>query len=223
MDKILGKAHKIINEKEIEETIQKETDEMNLSISEKKDENISIIDCEKKIIKVKDLDIEVDKIINYNEIKDLPDYDIILKTCSYAKQSDYIMIMRNMFLEENVKKYKPEELTADLIPTVETLLKQIDEKDAEQLEKYKNDNIKIYNREMIQRVKCLSLYKMNMSMMTNTYELNIRDRERLQEIMWSYNDIPHEDIVKEFNDKACKELFDYKQDVSKFPIYEIQH
>ena len=215
MDRILSKAFEL--EKQEEE-------EMTLSISEKKDENISIVDePEKQIIKVKDLEIEVDKIINYNDIKDLPDYDIILKTCSYAKQNDYIMIMRNMFLEENVKKYKPEELTADLIPTVETLLKQIDEKDAEQLEKYKNDNIKIYNREMIQRVKCLSLYKMNMSMMTNTYELNIRDRERLQEIMWSYNDIPHEDIVKEFNDKACKELFDYKQDVSKFPIYEIQH
>ncbi len=220
MDKILGKAYNIIKE-DNEEKNEIKTDEMNISFFEKKDENIEIINDEKKeIIKIKNLEVEVDKIINYDEIKDLMDYDIILKTCSYAQQNEFIMIIRNMFLEENVKKYKPEELTPDFLPTVDALIKFIDNKDIDQLEKYKNENIKIYNREMVQRVKCLSLYKMNKNIMTNTYELNNRDRVKLQEIMWSYNDVKHEDIIKEFNDKACEELFDYKVDMSNLPIYE---
>lgn len=123
-------------------------------------------------------------------------------------------------LEEYKLKYKKEELTEDGIPTTETQLKEIEQKDVEQLEKYK-DNEKIYRREMVQRVKCLSLNRMGKNIMTNTLDLNQRERKTLQEIMWSYNDIEHYKIISEFNDLITIEIFDNKYiDYSKLPIYE---
>ena len=123
-------------------------------------------------------------------------------------------------LEEYKLKYKKEELTEDGIPTTETQLKEIEQKDVEQLEKYK-DNEKIYRREMVQRVKCLSLNRMGKNIMTNTLDLNQRERKTLQEIMWSYNDIEHDKIISEFNDLITIEIFDNKYiDYSKLPIYE---
>ena len=126
----------------------------------------------------------------------------------------------NPLLDEFTKKYKPEELTIDGIPSIETQIKEIEEKDNEQLEKYKN-NEKIYNREMVQRVKCLSLYKMGINIMTNTNSLNTKNKQKLQDIMWSYNDIEHIDIIKEFNDLISSEIFDNSTtDISKLPIYD---
>lgn len=121
----------------------------------------------------------------------------------------------NPFIDEMRQKYKPEELTDDGIPTIETQLKEIKEAD----EKIKEYN---YNKEMINRVKCLSLHKMNKSIMTNTTYLNSRDRERLQNIMHSYNDISHTEIIKEFNDIANTEIFDNpKIDYNNLPMYNI--
>ena len=127
----------------------------------------------------------------------------------------------NYILEEYAKKYKPEELTDDGIPTIETQLRELQEKDEEFKRKEEEEKDKRYKREMIQRVKCLSLHKMGKDIMTNTFEMNVKDRNRLQEIMWSYNDIDHKDIIDEFNIMACNILDNEKIDISKFPIYDI--
>jgi hypothetical protein len=120
-----------------------------------------------------------------------------------------------------IKNYKPEELTADGIPTIQTQLREIEEKDAEQLEKYYKDDKERYNREMKQRVKCLALKKMNKNVFTNTFDLNIYDREKLQELMWEYNDYEHSDIIKQFNNLMTIEAFDNPNfDYTKVPIYE---
>jgi hypothetical protein len=121
----------------------------------------------------------------------------------------------NPYIEEMRRKYKPEELTDDGIPTIDTQLKEIKEAD----EKLKEYN---YNKEMVNRVKCISLHKMKKSIMTNTLHLNARDRASLQNIMHSYNDIPHTEIIKEFNDIANTEIFDNPQiDYNNLPMYNI--
>lgn len=127
----------------------------------------------------------------------------------------------NPILEEYAKKYKPEELTDDGVPTIETQLREMREKDEEQLKTYEEDNIKRYNREMIQRVKCLALYKMGKNIMINTNDLNTFNREKLKILMAEYNDIEHEKITQEFNNMVSDEIFDNKNiDLSKLPIYE---
>lgn len=130
---------------------------------------------------------------------------------------------RNPILEEYAQKYKPEELTDDGIPNIETQLRELKEKDEEQLKAYEEDNIKRYNREMTQRVKCLALHKMGKNVMLNTRDLNIFNREKLRILMSEYNDIDHQEIIKEFNNMITDEIFDNRNiDVSKLPIYEYE-
>jgi hypothetical protein len=161
------------------------------------------------------LDID-DKIIN-NNYKICEDEK---ETGSLFSNGDKKYKIPNPILEEYSIKYKPEELTDDGIPNIETQLREIREKDEEQLKQYE-DNIKIYNREMIQRVKCLALNKLGKSIMTNTLDLNNNTRDKLKSIMSSYNDIDHKNIIEEFNNMVCNELFDKVDiDISKLPIYE---
>lgn len=130
--------------------------------------------------------------------------------------------LSNPILEEYAKKYKPEELTDDGVPTIETQLREIKEKDEELKNKHKENEEKRYKREMTQRVKCLSLNKMNKHFMMNTIDLNTKERKKLQQIMWSYNDIDHEKIIEEFNELICEELDNVKElDYSKLPVYDI--
>lgn len=171
-----------------------------------------------ELIKIKDIEIEIKEIENYNNIINEDDKEYILKTCSLQNYDNKNYIVRNLHLEENVKKYKTEELTADFIPTTETLLKEIKIKDEEQLKKY--DNIKTYNREMIQRVKCIGLNKLGLKMLSNVSDLSSKNRIKLLEIMKSYNDIDHLEIIKEFNELTCDEIFDKNIDITKLPIYD---
>ena len=127
----------------------------------------------------------------------------------------YRYILMNPILEEYSKKYSKEELTDDGIPTIETQMREINELDEKQ-----NINKVNYNREMLQRVKCLSLHKIGKSIMTNTNILNNRDRKKLQEIMHSYNNIDHKDIIDEFNNMVNDEIFENDIDYSKLPIYQ---
>jgi len=124
--------------------------------------------------------------------------------------------VNNIILEEYAKKYKPEELTPDGIPNTETQLREIEEEEKKQLSKY-NEKER-YKKDMIMRVKCLSLHKMGLSPLTNTFEMRIKDREKLQEIMYSYNDKDHKDIIEEFNE-VIGDLLDEKNDYSNIPIY----
>lgn len=127
----------------------------------------------------------------------------------------YRYIKMNPILEEYSKKYSKEELTDDGIPTIETQMREINELDEKQ-----NINKVNYNREMLQRVKCLSLHKIGKSIMTNTNLLNNRDRKKLQEIMHSYNNIDHKEIIDEFNNMVNDEIFENDIDYSKLPIYQ---
>ena len=123
--------------------------------------------------------------------------------------------LKNHILEEYALKYKPEELTDDGIPNIETQLREIKELD----EKQEIDKVN-YKREMIQRVKCLSLHKLGKDIMFNTTYISNKDKTKLQEIMHTYNDIEPEEIIKEFNELVNEVLFENSSvDYSKLPIY----
>ena len=123
--------------------------------------------------------------------------------------------LKNHILEEYAKKYKPEELTDDGIPNIETQLREIKELD----EKQEIDKIN-YKREMIQRVKCLSLHKMGKDIMFNTTYMSNKEKTKLQEIMHTYNDIDPEEIIKEFNELVNEVLFENSCiEYSKLPLY----
>lgn len=136
------------------------------------------------------------------------------------KDNNIVVINDNPIISEYKNKYKPEELTDDGIPTIETQLREI--KLDEEKQTMKLNEEQFYKREMIQRVKCLSLNKMNKDIFTNTNDLKPSDKKKLQEIMYTYNDIDHEQIIKEFNELVCEDYLDNpKYDYSKAPIYHI--
>ena len=157
----------------------------------------------------------MDKILSkaFNKSVDLELDDMFLEI---KERKDY-----NPIIEEYKNKYKPEELTDDGIPTIETQLKEIAIKDEEYEKKCVENATKIYNREMVQRVKCLSLLKMGLSIFINTNDLSIKQRKTLQAYMWEYNDKDHQDIIKEFNEETSSMLDDVKNiDYSKLPVYD---
>lgn len=131
--------------------------------------------------------------------------------------------INNMVLEIKEKPIENiiiKEFTDDGIPTIETQLKEIELKDKE-IENLVNENKdKIYKREMIQRVKCLCLIKMGKSIFTNTLDMKIKERNKLQALMWEYNDIDHKDIIKEFNEKIGDYMDEEEIDFSRVPIYQ---
>lgn len=138
------------------------------------------------------------------------DNDLYTYTVNGVKYQLY-----NSVIEENKKKYKPEEMTIDFLPTIETQLKEIEEDE----KKYSiDDNDKNFKREMTQRVKCLSLLKMNLSPLTNTFELSFNQRDELQKLMHEYNEKSFDDIINEFNEKVGSSLFE-SNDYEKFPLY----
>ena len=157
----------------------------------------------------------MDKILSkaFNKSVDLELDDMFLEI---KERKDY-----NSIIEDMKNKYKPEELTDDGIPTIETQLKEIAIKDEEYEKKCVENATKIYNREMVQRVKCLSLLKMGLSIFINTNDLSIKQRKTLQAYMWEYNDKDHQDIIKEFNEETSSMLDDVKNiDYSKLPVYD---
>lgn len=126
----------------------------------------------------------------------------------------------NPFLMEYSKKYKPEELTDDGIPNIETQLREISDYDNKLIDKFITKKDIIYKREMLQRVKCLALDKMGKNYMINTNDLSRKERNKLQEFMHQYNDIDHKKIIEEFNELVSEDLDDVKTDISKLPIYD---
>lgn len=128
----------------------------------------------------------------------------------------------NPILKEYAEKYTPEELTADGIPTIETQLKELSIKDEELKRKFDGDCERLKRRELVQRVKCLSLNSMGKDFMMNTYNLSEKERKKLQEIMYSYNDVPHDEIISNFNEMVTETLFENpKIDISTLPIYHV--
>lgn len=162
-------------------------------------------------------------VYNMEEIENIKDFnedelETILKVCSYSHIDGKKYIVRNNALEENIKKYQPDELTDDYVPKTEVQIKEIEEKDKEQLKNYETE--KAFVIEMKQRVKCLALDKMGKHILTNSNDLSQRELKKLQSLMHEYNDVEHEQIIKDFNELADEKLFENKLDMTIYPIFE---
>jgi hypothetical protein len=168
-----------------------------------KKQNVTFIEDDNYYKPLKEKTPYIDEKFNDYEIKEEPEEPVVNNTIK----------LPNPYIDEMRRKYKPEELTDDGIPTIETQLRELKEAD----EKIKKHD---YNRDMLNRVKCIALHKMNKSIMTNTLNMNSRERASLQNIMHSYNDIPHTEIIDEFNEIVNAELFENpKIDYSQLPVY----
>lgn len=151
----------------------------------------------------------------------------IYEECSDEKETRNIFYIGdkkykipNPILDEYAKKYKPEELTDDGIPNINTQLKELKQLDEEQEKKAEKNKDKKYKRELTQRVKCLSLNKMDKSIMTNTLLMNEKDRKKLQDIMWEYNNYDHKLIISQFDELVGNLLDDKEIDIYTSPIYD---
>jgi hypothetical protein len=131
-------------------------------------------------------------------------------------KEDYTFKIPNYLLDKIYNhNNKLKKLSITLIDILKNKWIKKPEKDTSKI-----DKDKIYKREMIQRVKCLCLLKMNKSIFTNTLSMSLRERGKLQKLMWEYNDIDHKIIIEEFNEKIGEILDDSEFDISKVPIYQ---
>jgi len=144
---------------------------------------------------------------------DLIKDDLIIDDIKKEEPVCNVVKLPNPYIDDMRARYKAEELTDDGLLTIETQLRELKEAD-ERIKEYN------YNKEMVNRVKCISLHKMNKSIMTNTINMSARDRASLQNIMHTYNDKSHQDIIDEFNDIVNIEIFENpKLDYNNLPIY----
>ena len=158
---------------------------------------------------ISDLETHYGDLIN----DDLIINDLIIDDLKKEEPINKVVKLPNPYIDDLKTRYKEEELTDDGLLTIETQIRELKEAD-ERINEYN------YNKEMVNRVKCLALHKMNKSILTNTLNMNSRDRASLQNIMHSYNDIPHQDIIDAFNDVVNIEIFEYpKLDYNNLPLY----
>jgi len=130
------------------------------------------------------------------------------------------IVNTNHMIEEYRKKYKTEELTADGIPTIETQLRELKEEDDKVNIIDDKKSLENYKREMTQRVKCICLKEMDLSPFTNTNNMSLVVKNKLQKLMWTYNEMDHLKIISIFNTEMSDILDDVKYtDMSKLPIY----
>jgi hypothetical protein len=118
-------------------------------------------------------------------------------------------------------KYTKEDLTDDGVFKIETHLRYLsmrdDKQEEERLTKLTSD--KRDERDLKMRVKCLALKKIGKPILFNTYLLKIKDRTNCEEIMRTYNNKTPEEIIKEFNETCCDELFEDPVAYITYPIY----
>lgn len=114
-----------------------------------------------------------------------------------------------------IKTYKPQELTLDGIPTIETQLKDI-----EYNEEFIQSNNKFIKKtsDLFSRVKFLSMAKMNLDPFSNTKYLSYMQKKQLQNEMNFYSEIHPDKIIDEFNDVCGEMLKDSKTDTNKLLV-----
>lgn len=122
-------------------------------------------------------------------------------------------INHNYILEDYRLKYKPEELTHDGIPTLETQLKEIEEDEKNRI---KLDEKEKYIKDMKMRVRFICMDKIGKNPLEQN--LSFYERKRLYDEMNKYSDVPHDEIIKEFNILCQETIFQKNADYSKFKI-----
>jgi hypothetical protein len=117
--------------------------------------------------------------------------------------------------EFNHDNYDPEIYTADGLLTLKKQLELITEAEL------KNPlilTLKIEYKELLQRVKMLSLYKLGLDVFINTTHLGHFKRDKLITEMHKYDGKNPEDIINEFNAIMCVILDEHKN-IDKLPVY----
>lgn len=112
-------------------------------------------------------------------------------------------------------------LTADGIPTIETQLKQLEEKDIESIKELtEEEKTKRQNKEMLLRIRCIALDAMGKNILSDPRSLPAREKKdfirRVEELM-----ILSEEEIKIMFGNICHEtIFQPGSDYSTYIVYD---
>jgi len=123
---------------------------------------------------------------------------------------------------EKVKRNNTDpSLTADGIPTIETQLRQIEEKDIESIKELsEEEKTKKENKDILMRIKCIALNAMDKNILIDPRSLSLRERKefikRVEELL-----ILTEEEIKIMFGSICHEtIFQPGSDYSNYIVYD---
>lgn len=106
-------------------------------------------------------------------------------------------------------------------PPIDEQLAKMDQEDEayEKRLKAENEQTQMINN-MKQRVRVISLLKMNKSPFTDIRYISTIEQKKLLKIMNSYSDTPFSTICEEFNEQMCDILNDSQTKYENMPCYD---
>jgi hypothetical protein len=123
--------------------------------------------------------------------------------------------------EDRIKRNNDDEtLTPEGLPTIETQLKQIEQRDIEQIKELsEEEKVKKENKETLMRIKCIALDAMGKNILIDPRSFQPRDkREFIKRVEELY--ILTADEIKDMFNKICHDtIFINGSDYSNYPVY----
>ena len=111
-------------------------------------------------------------------------------------------------------------LTHDGIPTIETQLKLLEEKDIEQIKELtEEEKLKKENKETLMRIKCIALDAMGKNILTDPKSFQPRDKREFIKRVEELYILTAEEIKEMFNNICHDTIFQNGTDYSNFPVY----
>ena len=128
-----------------------------------------------------------------------------------------------MIGEDKVRRNNTDpSLTHDGIPTIETQLSQIEQRDIEQIKELsEEDKIKKENRETLMRIKCIALDAMGKNILTDPRNFQPRDKKDFIRRIEELYILSAEEIKNMFNTICHDTIFVNGSDYSNYPVYDV--
>jgi len=139
----------------------------------------------------------------------------ILETSDTIKNSHIISPIPVEYQEPNEVEKK---MLAGTKSASEILEEEYKEKQAKMLEVIETGERET-RREIVTRLKIVALDRIGKHPLTDPKYLSQREKTKLIHIMTSLQDVPEEEVIKEFNEICNDTLFSGKADPATFPVY----
>ena len=129
----------------------------------------------------------------------------------------YEMIGENRVRRNNIDP----ELTHDGIPTIETQLKKLEERDLESIKELtEEEKIKKDNKDTLMRIKCIALEAMGKNILINPKHLLPKEKREFIKRIEELYILSHDEIKQMFNTICHDTIFVTGADYSNFPVYD---
>jgi len=112
-------------------------------------------------------------------------------------------------------------LTADGIPTIETQLKQLEEKDIESIkEQTEEEIVKKENKNILMRIRCIVLDAMGKNILSDPKSLSVRERKEFVKRVEELLILTEEEIKIMFGNICHETIFQPGSDYSNYIVYD---